>query len=59
MEKRYRVVIDPAKFNAVAFEAFMQEVEELGLARFENGEIIYEEENGVKLQEIMDKHMLK
>ncbi|MBQ8220925.1 MAG: hypothetical protein IJZ31_06940 [Bacteroidaceae bacterium] len=59
MEKRSRAVIDPAKFDAVAFEAFMQEVEELGLARFENGEIIYEEENGVKLQEIMDKHMLK
>ena len=58
MKKRMRVFIEPAKFDAVAFDAFMQEAEELGLAKFENGEIIYKAENGTKLQEIMDKHML-
>lgn len=56
MEKRKKAYIDPVKFDAFAFEEFMQEAENLHLARFENGEMIYEEENETTLQMVMNKY---
>lgn len=51
-------MIDPRTFNPYKFESFLEEVGKLGLAKFENGELIFEYENSEKVQEIMDKHML-
>ena len=51
-------MIDPRTFNPYKFESFLEEVEQLGLAKFENGELIFESENSEKVQEIMDKHIL-
>lgn len=56
MEIRKKAVINPIKFDAIAFDAFMQEIEELKLAKFENGEIVFEEENQPQIQMIMNKY---
>lgn len=58
MKKKMKMMIDPRTFNPYKFESFLEEVEQLGLAKFENGELIFESENSEKVQEIMDKHIL-
>lgn len=58
MKRKMKIMIDPRTFNPYKFESFLEEVGKLGLAKFENGELIFEYENSEKVQEIMDKHML-